>query len=210
MAAAQLIEATPSIVRNVGRLLYWLGALGFIPLGILDHSVVPIPGSMDAMTIVLSARQPQLWFYYAVMATIGSLVGAFITFRLARKGGQKGLARWISKKAADKAEKSFMRWGFGAIAIPALLPPPVPMLPFVVVAGTMQYSVNKFLAAIAMGRIVRYGLLAFIAATYGRRVVGVFIRQDRAVIIALIVVVVGVSAILWFLHSAKGLGNARG
>jgi hypothetical protein len=42
----------------------------------------------DVLTIVLSARNPQLWSYYALMATLGSVIGGFVTYRLARKGGE--------------------------------------------------------------------------------------------------------------------------
>jgi membrane protein YqaA with SNARE-associated domain len=205
-----IAAATPSPLRTARRLIYGLGGLGFIPLGILDHSVVPVPGSMDAMLIVLSARQPGLWIYYALMATAGSLIGAFITYRIARKGGKEGLSRWASPSAIAKADKAFERWGFGAIAVPALLPPPIPMVPFLFAAGTMQYSTKKFLAALALGRIVRYSLLGFLAATYGRRVLAVLFRHDRPFIIAVLVLAVGMTAIAFFMYAARRPGNARG
>lgn len=84
------------------------------------------PGSMDVLTIVLSARHGELWFYYALMATIGSVIGGYVTYRLARKGGKETLARKFPRRKLEKIHKIFARWGFGAIAIPALLPPPAP------------------------------------------------------------------------------------
>ncbi|MGD0957657.1 MAG: VTT domain-containing protein [Candidatus Acidiferrales bacterium] len=121
------------------RWLFHLGGLGFIPLGLLDSSVLPLPGSMDVLTIVLSSRQEDLWLYYALMATLGSVIGGFVTYRLARKGGKETLERRFSRRRADKVYKIFGRWGFGAIAVSALLPPPVPMVPFLPVAGVMQF-----------------------------------------------------------------------
>ncbi|HEX8893365.1 MAG TPA: VTT domain-containing protein, partial [Terriglobales bacterium] len=100
-----------------------LGALGFIPLGLLDSSVIPVPGSMDVLTIVLAARERNLWPYYALMATIGSVVGALVTYRLARRGGQEALAKRVKPKTLKKVQQLFERWGLGAIAIPAMLPP---------------------------------------------------------------------------------------
>ena len=122
---------------------FHLGALGFIPLGLLDSSVVPVPGSMDVLTILLSARERNLWPYYALMASIGSVVGALLTYRLARKGGQEQLAKRIKPKTLKKVQQLFERWGWGAIAIPAMLPPPVPVVPFVIAAGATQYPVKK-------------------------------------------------------------------
>jgi membrane protein YqaA with SNARE-associated domain len=116
--------------RTVKHWIYQLGGLGFIPLGILDNSVIPLPGSMDVLTVFLSARKQQSWLYYALMATAGSLIGGFLTYRLARKGGKETLARRFPGKTLKKVYKTFEQWSLGAIAIPALLPPPVPMVPF--------------------------------------------------------------------------------
>src|SRR5208337_2356493 len=109
-----------------------------------------------------------LWLYYAVMATAGSLIGGFVTYRLARKGGKAALERRFSRRKVDKVCAIFERWGFGAIVIPAMLPPPAPMVPFLLAAGAMQYSANKFLVALTLGRIVRYSILAYLVARYGR------------------------------------------
>jgi membrane protein YqaA with SNARE-associated domain len=189
---------------------YWifhLGALGFIPLGLLDSSVVPIPGSMDVLTVVLSARQRNLWWYYAAMATVGSVVGALVTYRLARKGGQEALSKRVKPRTLNKVKQKFERWGFGAIAIPAMLPPPVPMVPFVMAAGAAQYPARKFVLALSLGRGIRYTLLAFLAARYGRHILSFFKRSANAVQIAiaalLILSAVGILfVILWKRHQA--------
>jgi len=60
-----LAIAAPTVARSLRRWIFHLGGLGFIPLGLLDNSVIPLPGSMDVLTIVLSARRPELWLYYA-------------------------------------------------------------------------------------------------------------------------------------------------
>jgi membrane protein YqaA with SNARE-associated domain len=168
--------------RNLTRWLLHLGGIGLIPLGLLDSSLVPIPGSMDVVTILLSAREKHLWFYYALMATTGSVLGAVITYRLARKGGKEALAKRLSKRKVAKVLKAFERWGFAAIAVPALLPPPFPLVPFVIAAGAMQYSLPKFLTAMTIGRFVRYTLLAYLGATYGRQILSLFSRHAYATI----------------------------
>jgi len=163
--------ATQSVAHDVRHWIAQLGGVGLIPLGLLDASLVPIPGSMDVLTIVLAARDSKLWFYYAGMATLGSVVGALVTFRLARKGGRETLKRKVSAARAERIIEIFSRWGFWSIAIAALLPPPVPMVPFVIAAGATQYSTQKFLAALTLGRIIRYSLLALLAARYGRQII---------------------------------------
>jgi membrane protein YqaA with SNARE-associated domain len=175
--------------------------LGFIPLGLLDSSVIPLPGSMDILTIVLSARKKELWLYYALMATIGSVIGGYVPYRLARKGGKETLERKFPARTLDKVYRIFGRWGFGAIAIAALLPPPTPMVPFVFAAGAMQYSVGKFLMALTAGRIVRYSLLAFLAAHYGRQMLTTVMSQlGHPVLIAVIgLIAAAITALVFIL-----------
>jgi membrane protein YqaA with SNARE-associated domain len=185
-----IAAATPTVAHSLRRWIYHLGALGFIPLGLLDSSVIPLPGSMDVLTIVLAARDAKLWPYYAVAATVGSVLGGFVTYRLARKGGKESLARKVSAKTLKRVYGIFERWGFAAIAIPALLPPPMPLVPFVLAAGAMQYSVKKFLLAMALGRIVRYAILAFLAARYGRKMLPFLLQHGHPVAAAVLGLVV--------------------
>src|ERR1700682_4243295 len=166
-----LIVEPRTVAHDVRHWIAQLGGVGLIPLGLLDASLVPIPGSMDVLTIVLAARDSKLWFYYAGMATLGSVIGALVTFRLARKGGKETLKRKVSAARAERIIEIFSRWGFWSIAIAALLPPPVPMVPFVIAAGATQYSTEKFLAALTLGRVIRYSLLALLAARYGRQII---------------------------------------
>ena len=199
MIIGHLIAASlPTLARSLRRWMFHLGGLGLIPLGLLDNSPLPTPGAMDVATLLLSARQPQLWLYYAVMATVGSLVGGFVTYRLARKGGKAALERRFSRRKVDKVCELFERWGFGAIAIPALLPPPVPMVPFLLAAGAMQYPVRKFLAALALGRVARYMLLAYLAARYGRRIIAFIRVHGHPVALGIIVVLVAAAAVVFY------------
>jgi membrane protein YqaA with SNARE-associated domain len=183
------------VAKMFSRWIYHLGGLGFIPLGLLDSSVIPLPGSMDVLTIVLSAHHEPLRYYYAIMATVGSVLGGYVTYRLARKGGAHAMERRFSPARIAKVNKMFRRWGFGAIAIPALLPPPMPMVPFVCAAGATQYSAGKFLAALTLGRIVRYTALALLAAHYGRPMRALIARNGHPALwagIGLVALAVGI------------------
>jgi membrane protein YqaA with SNARE-associated domain len=187
-----------TIARSVRRWIFHLGGLGFIPLGLIDSSVIPLPGSMDALTIVLSARNQGLWLYYALMATLGSVIGGYVTYRLARKGGKETLERKFPAGTLEKVYKIFARWGFAAIVIVALLPPPAPVVAFVFAAGAMQYPVKRFLVALTLGRIVRYCLLAFLAARYGRHVLAAILRHGHPALVAVVVLSAAALAVLIF------------
>jgi len=185
-----IAAAAPTVTRSLWRWIYHLGALGFIPLGLIDGSVIPLPGSMDVLTIVLAARDAKLWPYYAAMATLGSVLGGFVTYRLARKGGKESLARRVPAKTMKRVYAVFERWGFAAIAVPAMLPPPMPFVPFLLAAGAMQYSMKKFLLAMTLGRIVRYTILAYLAARYGRKTLPFLLQHGNPVVAAVVGLVV--------------------
>src|SRR5277367_5942193 len=166
--------------------LHRLGGWGLILLGIADNSVVPLTGSVDVLTIWLAARHREPWPYYAMMATIGAVLGGYITYSLARKGGKEAMERRLSKRKAAKVYKRFERWGFGAIAIPAVLPPPFPFFPFLLAAGAMQYSRLKFLGALVLGRGVRYSIAAYLGLLYGTHILRFFSRYNKEAIAVLV------------------------
>ncbi len=179
-----------------------LGGWGLVLLGVADNSVVPLTGSMDVLTIWLAARHREPWIYYALMATIGAVLGGYITYSLARRGGKHAMERRLSKRKAAKAYKRFERWGFGAIAIPAVLPPPFPFVPFLLAAGAMQYSRAKFLGALVLGRGVRYSVAAYFGALYGRQILRFFARYDKLAVGVLIglAVVGGILTLIQYLR----------
>jgi membrane protein YqaA with SNARE-associated domain len=197
-----LAIVAPTLARSFRRWIFHLGGLGFIPFGLLDSSVIPLPGSMDVLTIVLSAHKQELWLYYA-LATVGSVLGGYVTYQLARKGGKETLELKFPARTLETVYSIFGRWGFGAIAIVALLPPPAPMVAFMLAAGAMQYSVKKFLFALTLGRIVRYSLLAFLAAHYGRRVITVISQHGHPVLIAVIAIVAALAALIFILVTKR-------
>jgi membrane protein YqaA with SNARE-associated domain len=196
--------------HGVRHWLVHLGGAGLIPLGLLDSSLLPLPGSMDIATIFLAARDSHLWLYYALMATAGSVAGGFITYRLARKGGKEALEHKSSRGYMRKVCDIFERWGFAAVAIPALLPPPAPVTPFVVAAGAMQYSLKKFLTAFTSARLARYIILASLAAHYGRQIIGL-ISHNLLLVGIVIALLLGAAVALVFVirggKARKGLAR---
>lgn len=202
----KFVLAAPSRAHAVRHWLFTLGGPGLILLGLIDSSVIPVPGSMDAMTIVLAGHDREWWPYYAVMATVGSVVGAYLTYRIARNGGEKALREKVSPRIAKKVTKAFERWGFGAIMIPALLPPPMPMVPFVIAAGALQYSSRKFLAALSLGRLVRYFILAYLGAAYGRKIFRVILAHGETVLLVTIALAVIAALVLFLLYFRRKRG----
>jgi membrane protein YqaA with SNARE-associated domain len=181
-----LLHLHPLLALPIWRQLRHLGGVGLVLLGLADNSVIPLTGSMDVLTIWLAARHREPWPYYAFMATLGAVIGGYVTYSLARKGGKETMERKLSKRRAAQVCKAFERWGFGAVAIPALMPPPFPFLPFLLAAGAMQYSRKKFLAALILGRGVRYSIVAGLGFFYGRHILRFFSQYYKPAVAILI------------------------
>lgn len=169
--------------------MHWLislGGPGLILLGVADNSLIPLPGSTDVATIVLAAHHRQPWFYYSLMATAGAVLGGYLTYRMARKGGKETLEKKLSPRKAKRVYMIFERWGFASVAIPAILPPPFPIVPILLAAGAMQYPTKKFLGALTLGRAIRYSILGYLGAHYGRSIVKFFGQYYWPVLITLV------------------------
>jgi membrane protein YqaA with SNARE-associated domain len=205
---AIIAKAKPTAQRKLWVWLYHLGGPGLIVLGLIDSSVIPIPGSMDALTIVLAAHHRQLWPYYAATATFGSVLGAYLTFRLARNQGKERLQRQLRRGWKKTAADFFKKWRFWAIAVPAILPPPIPMVPFVIAAGATDYPSRRFVGAMTAGRTARYFLLAYFANVYGRRIMSVFSDYGRPILYGIIAFAV-LSALTGLLMSRYENGRAK-
>jgi membrane protein YqaA with SNARE-associated domain len=199
-----LLHLHPWLAVTMWQHLRRLGGPGLVLLGIADNSVIPLTGSMDVLTIWLAARHREPWLYYAFMATLGAVIGGYITYALARKGGKETMDRKLSKKRAAQFSKAFARWGFAAVAIPALMPPPFPFLPFLLAAGAMQYSRKKFLGALTLGRGIRYTIDAWLGFHYGRHILRFFSQYYKPAIAVLIgLAVIGAILSLIQYHAYK-------
>jgi membrane protein YqaA with SNARE-associated domain len=149
-------------------MLRHLGGVGLFILAALDSSVVPTLGAVDALTIVLAVRHPELWPYYAMCSTAGSVCGASVAYRLSGLGV---LHRRIKGAVFDRVTAFLKRFGSLALLLAALLPPPFPTSAFVIGAGATHYRFIAFVLFFGMGRACRFALLAYLASAFGRRFV---------------------------------------
>ena len=156
-----------------------LGGPGLVLLGIADNTpFVSAPaGSVDILVIFLAAANRELWGYYGFMATVGEVGGAYLTYRLAAKGGKETLERKVGERRAGRIYKHFEKRGSLTLVAGSLLPPPFPFTSLLVAAGVMQYPRRKFLAAVTVGRALRFFTVAFLGRTYGPDVAGLFSRH---------------------------------
>jgi membrane protein DedA with SNARE-associated domain len=160
---------------------------------------------MDVFTIWLAAGHRDLWPYYAFMATLGAVIGGYITYAIGRKGGKEAIEHRLKKQRAEKLFRRFDRWGFRTVAVSALLPPPFPLVPVLLAAGGLQYSRKKFIGALAAGRSLRYFLVAGLGSLYGKQITAFFSRYYKPALFTLIGLAVlgGVVALVEYLRMRK-------
>jgi len=154
--------------------LFQMGALGLLFVGALDSVPIPMFAGSDILIALLAAGHGNLWYQFAAMATAGSLVGAYVTFSLARRAGLAYLHSKLGKGRQPTVLRLFEKWGTGALVVSTIVPQ-MPATVFFAAAGASDYPLRKYLAVVALCRAVRYSLIALLAGRYG----GDFIRVIR-------------------------------
>jgi membrane protein YqaA with SNARE-associated domain len=175
MLDALIQRASKSPGHSVTSTFLHLGALGLFFVAIIDSSPLPTFGGPDILTAILAGQQRNPWYEYAAFATAGSVFGAYLTFRIARKAGSAYLHSKFGNRKVDSMLHLFKKWGTGALVASTAIPFPFPTSLFFASAGASNYRVGKFLAVVAICRGARYTLIAIIADHYGRH----FIRVLR-------------------------------
>jgi len=156
--------------------LWHLGAAGLFFLAILDSSPIPTFGGPDILTAILSAAHRGPWYEYAAVSTAGSMIGAYLTFRVVHKAGSAYLDRKFKKAGKVQAVRHiFDKYGTGVLFASAAVPIPTPTGILFAAAGASDYPLPKFLGVVGVARAFRYSAIAVVADIYGRH----FIRVLR-------------------------------
>lgn len=170
---------------NVIGLPIYLAAPAMIVIGALDSSLLSLPEINDYLVVGRCFRQPSAVYYFPLFAAIGSVVGCNLLYTIVRRGGQAVLRRRFPVASIKRVERAYERFGFFAIAIPAVLPPPLPFKIFVATAGALEYPRWKFLLTVMIARSFRYYVEGILAVFYGRRVL-IFLRDNGIVIVSIV------------------------
>jgi membrane protein YqaA with SNARE-associated domain len=178
----------------LSRLSHYLvsfGPFGLLAIAFLDSVLIPMPGGVDAVLLLLAAARPSWMLIYVAAATIGSTAGCIGLYRLSQRAGKKALARFSESK--QKRVKDLIdRYDVMSVLVASLLPPPFPFKLFVVSSGVFRLNLMRFTLAIAAGRTFRYSLEAYLAAHYGEHAKELLARYypTIGIILAVLIVIV--------------------
>jgi membrane protein YqaA with SNARE-associated domain len=157
------------IAAWVQRVLLPLGGWGLFVAAVADSSVVPFPSGVDLWLITLCAQSPYHAPLYALVASVGSVIGATALMFAVSKGEQVFLSGKLPPEKVELVRLKIERSGFWALVVGGLLPPPTPFKLFIVAAGLLRYPLGKFMMALLLGRLIRYSLEAYLAVRYGHQ-----------------------------------------
>jgi membrane protein YqaA with SNARE-associated domain len=208
-----LAAATPSAAAHHSNplihLLLSFGLAGLFLVSIVDSSFVPlpIPGITDIMVVVLAAQQTNL-FLLVGLATAGSFLGGFFSYHVGQSGGMAFLEKHVPPRIFKPVCTWMQDHAILAVALPAILPPPMPLSPFVLAAGALKMSRNKFLATFTLSRLLRHTVAAALGVYFGRHVLRLwnsFTRQWGTQILIVIwsIILISVGIGFWKLYQTS-------
>jgi membrane protein YqaA with SNARE-associated domain len=192
-----------------------LGALGLFSVAVIDSSVIPLPlpGSTDLLLLWLVAHRGDPWLL-ASCAIAGSILGGYTTWHIGRKGGEAALRRYVPARLLARIVGWVQRHRILAVFLPALLPPPIPLLPFLLASGALGVARGRFLVIYGAARTLRYSFVAWLGVTYGRRIVRLWSQNLQKWSTPLLIVFVtlllaGVCYGIWKIHGMRRVDAAE-
>lgn len=193
---------------NVIGLPVYFAAPAMIVIGALDSSLLSLPEINDYLVVGRCYKYPTAAFYFPLFAAAGSVLGCLLLYSIVRRGGQALLRKRFKLEHIQRVEKAYERFGFLAIGLPAILPPPLPFKIFVATAGALEYPRWKFLLTVMIARSLRYYVEGILAVYYGRRVL-LFIRDNGIVVVSIVATIVLIGLIIYFLINRRRNANTE-
>lgn len=134
----------------------------------LENFFSPIPA--DILVAPLAVHHPEKKWRIVLSATLasvlGSLTGYAIGYFLFQSVGMPIVTWYGGENAFASFKTVFDTYGFAALLVVAFTP--LPDKVFTLLSGLVATPLIPFILAMALGRMFRFGIVAYLAATYGR------------------------------------------
>ncbi len=196
------------VARRLGYFIVhspiYVAGPGMIAIGAIDSSLLSLPEVNDYLVVARCYTHPRAVVFFPLFAAIGSVIGCLLLYTILRRGGQAVLHRRFRIDHVRRVERAYARFGILALAVPALMPPPMPFKIFVATAGALQFPRRRFLLTILLARSLRYYVEGTLAVFYGERVAR-FLKDNGLLIIS---IVTGICLIALAIYLVSGKGRA--
>lgn len=187
---------------NVIGMPLYIAAPAMVIIGALDSSLLSLPEINDYLVVGRCYKYPTAAFYFPLFAAAGSVIGCNLLYSIVRRGGQAVLRKRFNLQSIKRVERAYERFGFLAIGIPAILPPPLPFKIFVATAGALEYPRWKFLLTVMIARSFRYYVEGILAVFYGQRVL-LFLKDNGLVILSVAGALVFIGLIIYLVRRRR-------
>jgi len=221
LAITLLKEAAAAHGRHSSKFLHLLisfGIFGIFFISIIDSSFVPlpIPGVTDIMLVLFAARKENI-LLLVLLSTAGSAVGGYLSYQVGQSGGMAFLEKHVPARIFKRVCDWMEHHAILSVALPAILPPPMPLSPFVLAAGALKMSRSKFMITFTISRAIRHIIAVSLGVIYGRQVLrlwNVFSQKWATTILIVIwsVILVSCAIAFWKLYKTSrsvGINTSR-
>jgi len=189
---------------------YFLTPGGLILMGALDSSLLFfLPLGIDFAVVILAARRPELFWLYALLATVGSVIGGAGTFWIGRKLGEHGLTMLIKPSRLERVKRRVSHQAAVSVGALAVVPPPFPFTAFVLASGAFGCNPWVFFSTLAAARLARFMIEAGLAALYGRRILAWMQSTVFEVIVGVLIALAVIGTIVSIVAVYRGTRTGR-
>src|SRR5437660_5866139 len=206
-----MVDGLHAVTRRLGYFIvhvpiYVAGPV-MILVGALDSSLLSLPEINDYLVVARCYTHPRAVFFFPLFAATGSVLGCLLLYTILKRGGLAVLHRRFKLEHVHRVERGYARFGILALAVPALLPPPMLFKIFIATAGALQFPRRRFLITILVARSIRYYVEGVLAVYYGERVLRFL--KDNGLLIVSVAAGMFVIALAIYLISSRGRAAAR-
>ncbi|MEE9259175.1 MAG: YqaA family protein [Nitrospinaceae bacterium] len=151
--------------------LHWAATPYALPalflISFIESSVFPIPP--DVLLIAMVVAVPVGWFRYALVCSIGSVLGGMFGYLIGYQFmdliGMRIVEFYHFQEKFDKIGLLYEEYEAWAVAMAGFTP--IPYKVFTLAAGAFEINFLIFVLASTVGRSARFFLIAFLIKKYG-------------------------------------------
>lgn len=172
MAEQLVLQKEKNIIRRLyDWVLHWAetpyGTWALFCIAFAESSFFPIPP--DILLIALAISIPAKAFRFALICTIGSLVGGVVGYGIGMYGyeaiGRPIVEFYQGQEIMLSIKTQYDQYGFWGVLVAAVTP--IPYKIFTISSGVFSFDFMQFMAASIIGRSLRFFAVAALIWKFG-------------------------------------------
>lgn len=126
---------------------------------------------VTAVVVPAGLLVPRRWLVIALCCAFGSAIGATVLVEVSHHIGWSQLYAWFPHLAESDRWQEMNRWlqEYGVLSLFLIAASPLPQTPALVFFGLTGHSVVPVFVAILLGKILKYGLFAWLTSHFPER-----------------------------------------